>query len=58
MIYEGQYMPDGQFIEWAWRTFQQGEEPQIATYIENICLSCGTVNVDEDHECSEGKQVA
>lgn len=60
MIIEGQYVKDGAYILWAWSLLEEQRETTESTEeaIENMCLSCETINVDEkQHQCS-GRQVA
>lgn len=56
LIHEAQQMSNGTYLEWAWTTLQANDQ-SLFPHIENMCLECGAVNVDKDHEC-EGKQVA
>lgn len=61
MIHEGQFVKDGEYILWAWSLLEeQAEQTQAENekpLITNSCLSCGTFNVDDNHEC-KGRQVA
>lgn len=37
--------------------YEERKRQQGVVYISTICLSCGAINVDEEHQCN-GKQVA